>query len=745
MSIKHPLASLKTSLAKEEVAQPLAALESFSKSNPELHLDSQLSAIREEYGLMVDFWRRGYADGQRGEIHKKLAGKTLRALIDAQVRHANVHEPYLRFLAKRGTDGILTADYVDSLRAHLEKHVADLALLGLEQSEGNLDKLKSLYASHEKRMSDVFDTLVVSCTWSGGVADAMRDLLLSPTVESLDQQLLVSALTLACLNVSDPSKFRVLLEVSLRSEDMPVRQRALVGVALTTPTVCEWALEPALCALDDVLAHDERFAREFMELQLQAVYCLSSDKDVRTIEEKFMPSIHSFFRRHGSKLSEQEDIEGISDVMESEMEEMENMFQKVQDLQSAGADVFFAPFAKAKDFPFFNSLANWFMPFHADHTAVMDGMRGELGEWMRKFLDTYPLCNSDKYSFMLMFAKKSETEMKAISAMTKAMPGEMLSDVLRKKRLLPAHVRRTYMQDLCRFFRLFPSRQCFSNPFEGTPGQLAAIFTPRDVYAHSAVQEASRLLELASLLVKKEFYDHAVWVLERVKAETGEEKYTYGMLCGAMAKRQKKVKGCGKASAFFAMALEARPGDRRAHVALARAQFAEGEMAASASTFADLARLYPDNLDYALGHGVCLVGDGHYAEAEPLLYKLFYEAPEKLDVKRALVHALLGNGKAGQALKYCDELCALKEDEGGNAEDDVLLGICLWSLRRIADASLAFARYMHTLGLKGQEKAAARGEFFDKDVIEAEKILLDALGISRLERQLMRGEVCSQD
>jgi hypothetical protein len=68
--------------------------------------------------------------------------------------------------------------------------------------------------------------------WSECVGEAFSDLLLSPTVDTIDQQLLVSAVTLSLLKTFDYQKLRVLMMVYKRTTDERVRQRALVGWAL---------------------------------------------------------------------------------------------------------------------------------------------------------------------------------------------------------------------------------------------------------------------------------------------------------------------------------------------------------------------------------------------------------------------------------------------------------------------------------------------------------------------------------
>ena len=55
-------------------------------------------------------------------------------------------------------------------------------------------------------------------------------------------------------------------------------------------------------------------------------------------------------------------------------------FEKIKDFieaQNRGDDVYMATLGKMRQFPFFNNIPNWFLPFHAGHSALAEVTDGE--------------------------------------------------------------------------------------------------------------------------------------------------------------------------------------------------------------------------------------------------------------------------------------------------------------------------------------------------------------------------------
>ena len=122
------------------------------------------------------------------------------------------------------------------IRKRLESFVSNIALLQLQNdNEATQQQLDVIYEEQKKYRQQMFIYVLTELRFSEGDIQELEDLLLTPTIDNIDQRMIVSALTINGLMVFDPLKLQLLVKVYCKSEDIPVRQYALVGWALTLP------------------------------------------------------------------------------------------------------------------------------------------------------------------------------------------------------------------------------------------------------------------------------------------------------------------------------------------------------------------------------------------------------------------------------------------------------------------------------------------------------------------------------
>lgn len=730
------------------LATTLEALENFSCRYPALHLGERLASIREEYELMASYWRDGQRDGQRTELFNRLCNRCSRVLIDAHVRLLNSHTPFFKALCKKSTDGTLDADYADMLRSRLEKHVTDLAMLELEQPHVAAARRGELFERHAKLMGDVFGMLLTSCAWRDGFGTAMADLMLSPTVDAMDQQLMVSAVTLGCLNVFDPAKFRALFRVYRESTDERVRQRALVGWALMARDYFE-CYDGMLGSEDEVVetvAASASMSEELADLQMQLVYCLDADADNRTINEEIMPDLMSYTRRHNMPDGQESDDEALRDIIdpeasEREMERAEENFRRMMEMQQQGSDIYFSGFAQMKRFPFFDDVSNWFVPYYKDNPAIASFVKdGLMAHVMERLLWIYPFCDSDKYSLVLAYMKTFDRMGEAVREQVVSSVGVDLSKVahMPPQEVSTAFMRRTYLQDLYRFFRVFTSRECFRNPFEGGETTRPCFFVTAEPVRLALLGVEAITVRIASFMLKRGHLECAAAVLNGQGTRDGGLQYL--MLCGTLASKGFEIAGVSKASYFYAKAMGRETDGHKARVAHARALFREGDVAGACLEYRDLARDFPDVHGYRLAHGICLLNLSRGKEALPLLFQCEYERPDDVNVKRALARALLEQGRLADASRLYAQLLKLRVDEGGKAEDALNAALCMWLHGKPGDAAPMLAGYLHAQ-YPDDTKAELLQRYRD-DIARREHALLGRFGYVDL--KLMEDEVWSR-
>lgn len=723
-------------------------LGTFVSKYPELNLTGRLDEIRSDYDRMADYWASGYRDPQLADIYDALRRRVYRLAADTYVRYDMTHSSYPASVRRRvdgaGRDWSLTV-----LRGALEGFVTDVAMLDLEPEHVRRQKAADIYAAHQRLANDLFDHIWTSSQWTEGTADAYAEMLLSPTVDTTDQQLIVSALTLSTMNMFDINKFRLLVTVYRQTTDENVRQRALVGWVLSLREDHDGIFPEQRRMVRDML-RDEAVCSELTELQIQMLYCVMAESDTRKIQKEIMPDLLRHNNLHITPTGIEEKAEDpMQDILDPEasernMEKVEEGFRKMVDMQKAGSDIYFGGFSQMKRFPFFSSMSNWFVPFYPEHPDVSPiyermGGKGLLGEMMRRG----PFCNSDKYSFVLAFSRVIDRIPQSMRSMIENGEAAGLGGMPDADTHTPAYIRRTYLQDIYRFFRLFPSRRQFRNPFDYRDDEewnSNYIFFADGMFRGTPLEK--RFGEIGAFMLKRKMYREAAELLDNY-GDNGKD-YHYYMLCGHVLSHRDEtllhshLAGM-TASGCFGRALELRPEDNRALTGCARALFYDGRYAEARDAYARLMAAAPEVMTHVLSYCVCLTNLGDCDEALKVLYRLDYENPDNVAVNRVMARAMMGSGKLEQA----ERVYAKLESRGVMDQNDRLnSGYCEWFAGRNRAAAERFAAYLMTR-YPGAGHSGVR-ERAEEDIMDSERAFIVGHGVTPVEMELMLDLVCEE-
>lgn len=734
-------------LDERRLSVAMEQLGTFGCKYPELNLGVSLDEIRSDYERMAEYWGAGYRDPQLDGIYGGLLKRMYRLAADACLRYAVAHSSYLTAISRRiagaGRDWSMPV-----LKSSLEAFVADVAMLEFETGDAKEQKKAGLYSAHQRLMADLFDHIWMSPQWNDGTAEAFEEILLSPTVDTNDQQLILSALMLGNMNMFDINKFRLLVRVYRGSADENVRQRALVGWVLSIGQGRSGLFPEQRRLIEDMLA-DDGVCGELTELQIQMLYCVSAESDNRKIQKEIMPELLKHNNLHitpgGIEEKAEDPMQDILDPEASErnMEKVEESFRKMVDMQKAGSDIYFGGFSQMKRFPFFDSICNWFVPFYPEHPEI-SRIYGDIGsnKFIRMMMSSGPFCNSDKYSFLMAFRQVMERIPQNMRDMLNN--GEMagVGEFPVGGQQTPAYIRRIYLQDIYRFFRLFPARSQFHNPFGNRKdGGTASdyLFFANDIFRDTPLERSFG--GIGAFLLKRKMMGEAAALLGNYGEESKD--YQYYMLAGhVLLHRSDDVDGSClagmTAAGCFGRALEMKAGDSRALVGYARASFYDGDYAAARDAYAQLMAMEPDSRSHQLGYCVCLTNLAQYEEALKVLYRLNYENPDNNSVNRVMARALLGGGKYVQAEKI---YVKLRESGVMDDNDRLNLGYCEWFAGNHRAAIDNFVQYMK----KRYPNASLSHcrEMAEADIIATEREFIVSHGVTPTEIQLMLDLVCA--
>lgn len=669
----------------------IAEAETYLAAWPNPQTAEKLRAIKDEYLLMAGYWTKGVRDPQLEQQYQRLLQRVyvlcaniavfrhIKASSYLSMLHINARKPGYRWA-------------MDDIRRELEGFVSDVALLELEPEEQRKQKSRDTYRRHQQYVNALFNYILTSHAWTGGTGEAMQELLLAPTVDSTDQQLLVSAVALSLMNRFDMVKFRLLTNVYRLSADEQVRQRALVGWVLGSDDDFIGVYPEQRTLVADML-RDEAVCSELTELQMQLVYTLNAEKDTTTITKEIMPDLikNNNFRitRNGLEEIPEDPLEDVlnPDASEQRMERLESSFQRMIDMQKQGADIYFGGFSQMKRFPFFYDISNWLVPFYMQHPDISEFVeRAGSSTMLEKMLRRGSFCDSDKYSFVMAFQQVLNHLPDKFKQMVNS--GEaMLGNEIEPEELQSAtFMRRSYLMDLYRFFRLFPNRSALCNPFDTTKSELGFCLFFTSALFSSTPLEAYKP-KVTAMLKKQRLNASATLLLDSFPETMHDAQYYLWR-------------------GDYAAALRLEPDNERALAGHARELFKAGRHDEAEACYDRLQLLHPKT-GYVLNKAVCLVQMEEYEEALRWLYQLNYEHEDDDNVTRVLAWALTCSGKLEQAAKYYSQLTAA---DTATAEDYQNQGCCLWLMERISDAADSLHKYAELSGV-----SADSPHFLDTD------------------------------
>ena len=674
MNVEEILSKAINCLMDRRLSNAIEVLEQLYVQRPSLMGHSEFEAIKTDYQLMVDYMGRGFSDSHRESLYSTLLQRLYRVAADLEIswRCKNVSAYVNSF---RVIDHLNTSH--DFVRTVLESFVSDIAMLSLQPEEMREQKSTELYDRHQSFMNRLFSSLWTSCQWTDDDCKFYTELLLSPTVMSTDQQLIVSAISLGAMNQFDINKFKTLVNVYQQATDEHVRQRALVGWVLAVFEGMD--IFPEQDALIRELCENPTIPRELLTLQIQFFYSKDAEKDNDKIQRDIMPDImrnsNLTIGRLGIMEKEEDAIESIlhQDADEKRMEQMEEKVRKMMDMQKQGSDIYFGGFSQMKRFPFFNDMVNWFTPFYLNHPALRPVI-SKLGD--TKFLNTLMersnFCESDRYSFAFAL----EQIINQLPADIKDAIGSdaMLGPLAESDDMEDAiSIRRTYLQDLYRFFRLYHTANDFINPFEDNgKGDFVAdtFFFTYKSFMGTGLDDVK--LRLASHLYKHQQMTELAELLTTFQSADPR----YAILMGYTNINMGKAEF---AYQFFDYALKTEPDNQWALKGKARAALDAEDYKTAEEVYTELLKLEPGHKNYTMNRCVVLLKLGRTSEVREELFRLDYQYPEDMNVKRVLAWAMLSDNSLDKASQLYDTLLASTPAH----EDYLNAGYCQWAMGNV--------------------------------------------------------------
>lgn len=325
---------------------------------------------------------------------------------------------------------------IKEVKPTLEKFVSREAMLFLNHdlSKEEQDQASArLYQEWEEYREKIFDRFVSSGYWNDEERAVVKDTILSPTVDSLTSQLLVSAITLSAATVFDMGKFTLLYDIYRLADDDEVKVRALLGWLLVSTNCGCYEQQPDFRSFAEQLTEDckndsDLLADIIKAQKMLAVTVFSEQKSIdytndimSSLSKRFLGDLKN---KVADLLDADEDMRNLFEIDEDEeTSEEESPIRSVDintdedgvdnlnvgvdsplsmdEMMDKGIDILLPQFKMLRDqTDFFTHLYNWFMPFYLKNPHVTEalGFVDEKRKFCKAFCSTARSCPADAYS-----------------------------------------------------------------------------------------------------------------------------------------------------------------------------------------------------------------------------------------------------------------------------------------------------------------------------------------------------------
>lgn len=685
-------------LEASRIVEALKLLDELVTASADWQIREEYEQLSTNYRLLLQYMSQGVMDPARHSVLSRLTQSLLTLTwrsYNAVVQPSS-HE--LFFTRRRELADTPLSRMAENYRTELNKY----ALLKSVPSEAQ-DKTAVLMTLRRREAleTDIFNKLWSSYPTSGDDAEVASNLLTGDVPDHC-KSLVLGALFLGLAHLYDERKLTLLLDAYCNVESVPVKLRALTYALLAlrihrSHAVLGDNLEKHLRAVAEMPHSDGDVAT----VQYELARSRNTDNITRRVKEEIIPGIMKMSPDLMRKIRDKGATFDIADLEANpEWQEMlENSgiakrMEEFNELTLDGSDVFAATFSRLKSYPFFNTLSNWFMPFHAEHSVVADNYAGS--DSLNKIIGHAPfLCNSDKFSFLLSLSSMPESQRQAMSAQmaeNEAAIAEIKGSELPHPAMERARTVNHCVQDLYRFFTIFSRRREFINMLD-TDMDLTTLPVLGEL-----LLKATTLQVIAELYFKNEFWDDAI-------------KYYNYMLEHSSEADPRIHQKIGFAHQSMGRTREALASYQRYELAHDNDVWTMKHIAAC---YRDLKRLdkaldyykrceavKPGNIATNLNIGHCLLEQGNAEDALQYYYKVDLMEGAKHRAWRPIAWCTFLTGNTARSLEYYDRIV---NDDTPTMQDHLNRGHVLLCSHQLPEA-IASYRQALALDSKGFRQA----------------------------------------
>ena len=682
-SISQTYKNILSDLEGKKLLSALDSLKKLAGAATDWELLSELETLSNSYASLLSCMGKGITDKGRDAFYVQFLREAYMLAIRCYraIKTKERHTIYYTTLNEIGNNKTTIASLIEKF-SRLDQHSHLSAANGQNTSE------KLCKEEKEKLLEQIFNQL-----WTSGFLNADEITLLLKAFQNnqstfSDNNLLIfiSALTLSLLHFLDPGKLQLLIELYAAGNSR-IKSRALVGIVFGILMNKGYLhLFPETQEALRKLSSQPFIGRQLSILQIQLLSFSTTKDVVKDIEDMLKP----VFAKGNAATKQGFNISLINGMLDNDKEfasaeekelneHLQKSAEKLMKMYQQGIDVYFTTFRNMKRFTFFNTVANWFIPFDPDNSFLSKSRQAQMRP-MLSLLSESGLCDSDKYSAMLM--------LQSIPIPGNSFPANEISslfgtsDIKREKE--PQHeeaLRNSYLQDCYRFFMLYYRSNELHNPFKE---DLVILRIP--YICNIISKDSGNIAFIASAAFQTNNFSltaEAFNLMPSAEVLSPESLQIYGSSL-------LKIGQAERAIGIFRLADTLKPNSLAIMHNLATSYRTTGNREAALNIYAKMMRIAPENMKILFRYGESLFLNGQKAEALKIFYKLEFLEPSSLSAKRAIAWCSLSSKLPEKAEQYYGKILAMTP----KAEDYLNSGHTAWCNGNLPLAVKRYKKYI---------------------------------------------------
>lgn len=457
------------------------AIDSVKELNEMQHnwsISEKVDELETNYKYMLHYLVEGKGDPEQNKIYDKLF-RDIYSITDDAAENLLIRESSSIFFERERLMNVRTPISIDEYKDIIIKQADTFSFLELlEDGPEKESRKKQNAAVHENSLSDMFYAVFVSPRANSDLIKSLNSFIDDGIIPVNDKCMLISALTLNIMQRFDAAKVLFMLDIC-RSSEVEIATRAITGIIPIFQMYRKrWHLYPECIDRLKLLSDDAEFTRRFMTTILGFIQAHETEKITKRLTEEIIPEMMKLSPMIGKKIKLDEWM-GESGLDEKNPEwqkildesGLTDKLQEFSNLQLEGADVFHSTFSNLKNYPFFREMSNWFLPFDPQHSSLqrMFSNQQEGNQLIETMLNSSLICNSDKYSLSFSIMMMPE-QYRSMMINQLGAEGDEIKNMQEEELTLKPYqkeetVIKQYIQDLYRFFKLYPRNSDFTDIF----------------------------------------------------------------------------------------------------------------------------------------------------------------------------------------------------------------------------------------------------------------------------------------